>query len=165
MEGALYARLCGSVLVPSVADWNHRFNSGESGGALWARLSYLIAGAFQRTENACHCEPEDALRDHYVALGVTPDADHEVIKAAFRALAKKYHPDTVAHAVAAEGRFREINEAHAVLSNPEARTEYDRWLLAQRGTAAPFVFCLWPAVFLFTGLVMLTGTAAVPSGR
>ena len=110
-----------------------RFNSGGSGGALWARLSYLIAGAFQRTENACHCEPEDALRDHYVALGVTPDADHEVIKAAFRALAKKYHPDTVAHAVAAEGRFREINEAHAVLSNPEARTEYDRWLLEQRG--------------------------------
>ena len=105
------------------------------------------------------------MRDHYVALGVTPDADHEVIKAAFRALAKKYHPDTVAHAVAAEGRFREINEAHAVLSNPEARTEYDRWLLAQRGTAAPFVFCLWPAVFLFTGLVMLTGTAAVPSSR
>ena len=33
------------------------------------------------------------LRDHYAALGVTPEADHEVIKAAFRALAKKYHPD------------------------------------------------------------------------
>ena len=41
------------------------------------------------------------LRDHYAALGVAPDADHEVIKAAFRALAKKYHPDTAADPMAA----------------------------------------------------------------
>ena len=34
------------------------------------------------------------VKDHYTALGIAPDADQEVIKAAFRALAKKYHPDT-----------------------------------------------------------------------
>jgi DnaJ-class molecular chaperone len=105
------------------------------------------------------------LRDHYAALGVTPDADHDVVKAAFRALAKKYHPDTAAHAVAAKGRFREINEAHSVLSNPEARAEYDRWLSAQPGAVAPFVFGLWPAVFLFMGLVIEIGSAEVPSDR
>ena len=77
------------------------------------------------------------LRDHYAALGVAPDADHEVIKAAFRALAKKYHPDTAADPMAAKARFREINEAHSVLSNPEARAEYDRLLSAQRED--PFV--------------------------
>jgi curved DNA-binding protein CbpA len=77
------------------------------------------------------------LRDHYAALGVAPDADHEVIKAAFRALAKKYHPDTAADPMAAKARFREINEAHSVLSNAEARAEYDRLLSARRG--GPFV--------------------------
>jgi curved DNA-binding protein CbpA len=77
------------------------------------------------------------LRDHYAALGIAPDADHEVIKAAFRALAKKYHPDTAANPLAAKARFREINEAHSVLSNPEARAEYDRLLSAQRED--PFV--------------------------
>ena len=76
------------------------------------------------------------VKDHYAALGIAPDADQEVIKAAFRALAKKYHPDTAADpGVAkvgfpeiAKARFREINEAHAVLSNPAARAEYDRLL-------------------------------------
>jgi len=118
------------------------------------------------SENACHCVAGGlVLSDHYAALGVRPDADDEVIKAAFRALAKKYHPDTAAHAVAAKGRFREINEAHSVLSNPEARAEYDRWRSAQRGAVAPFVFGLWPAVFLFMGLVVEIGIAEVPSDR
>jgi curved DNA-binding protein CbpA len=80
------------------------------------------------------------LKDHYTALGIAPDADQEVIKAAFRALAKKYHPDTATDPGAAKVRFpeiakarvREISEAHAVLSNPAARAEYDRLLAAQR---------------------------------
>jgi curved DNA-binding protein len=80
------------------------------------------------------------LKEHFTALGVAPDADQEVIKAAFRALAKKYHPDTAADPGAAKVRFpeiakarvREISEAHAVLSNPAARAEYDRLLAAQR---------------------------------
>ena len=84
------------------------------------------------------------VKDHYAALGIAPDADQEVIKAAFRALAKKYHPDTAADpGVAkvgfpeiAKARFREINEAHAVLSNPAARAEYDR--LLGRSAKKPF---------------------------
>jgi DnaJ-domain-containing protein 1 len=68
-------------------------------------------------------------------IGGAPDADYEVIKAAFRALAKKYHPDTAADPMAAKARFPEINEAHSVLSNPEARD--DRLLSAQRED--PFV--------------------------
>ena len=72
------------------------------------------------------------MKNYYAVLGVASDADHEVIKAAFRALAKKYHPDTAADPVAVKARFREINEAHSVLSNPEAREEYDRLLSAQR---------------------------------
>ena len=76
------------------------------------------------------------VKDHYTALGIAPDADQEVIKAAFRALAKKYHPDTAADPGAfpeiAKARFREISEAHAVLSNPAARAEYDRLLEPQR---------------------------------
>jgi curved DNA-binding protein CbpA len=53
------------------------------------------------------------------------------------------------------GRFREINEAHSVLSNTQARAEYDRSLAAQRGAAALFGFVLWPAVLLsfFAGSV------------
>ena len=85
------------------------------------------------------------MKDHYTALGIAPDADQEVIKAAFRALAKKYHPDTAPDPGAAKvrfpeiakARFCEINEAHAVLSNPAARAEYDRLLAAQRKKPLP----------------------------
>src|SRR5262249_50907613 len=76
------------------------------------------------------------VKDHYAALGIAPDADQEVIKAAFRTLAKKYHPDTAAAKAhfpeIAKARFREINEAHAVLNNPAARAEYDRLLVPER---------------------------------
>jgi len=65
-------------------------------------------------------------------LGVTSDADQEVIRAAFRALAKKYHPDTASDiSPGASARFREINEAHSILSNPRARAEYDRAISAE----------------------------------
>ena len=65
-------------------------------------------------------------RDYYVVLGLTKDATETEIKRAFRELARKHHPD-----VAPEGddgeRFREINEAYAVLSDKESRARYDRW--------------------------------------
>jgi DnaJ-class molecular chaperone len=71
-------------------------------------------------------------RDYYATLGVTADADQEVIRAAFRALAKKYHPDTASDASpAASARFREITEAHAILSNPSTRAAYDRVVSAE----------------------------------
>jgi DnaJ-class molecular chaperone len=64
-------------------------------------------------------------RDYYQVLGVSRDASETEIKRAFRELARKYHPDVNA---SDEGeRFREINEAYAVLSDKELRARYDRW--------------------------------------
>jgi hypothetical protein len=65
-------------------------------------------------------------KSYYATLGVASDADPEVIRAAFRALAKKYHPDAATKETAfTNARFREINEAHSVLSNSTTRAEYD----------------------------------------
>lgn len=69
--------------------------------------------------------------DHYAALGIDPTADQEVITAAYRALAKKYHPDTGATAgTASPERFEQIQQAYEVLRTPESRHRYDLELLA-----------------------------------
>lgn len=68
--------------------------------------------------------------DHYAALGIDPTADQEVIGAAYRALAKKYHPDTGAtKGTASAERFAEIQQAYEVLGSPESRKQYDKDLL------------------------------------
>src|SRR3989304_1494605 len=64
-------------------------------------------------------------RDYYEVLGIPRDAADEDIKKAYRNLAKKYHPDLHPNDKQAEARFKEINEAYAVLSTPEKRREYD----------------------------------------
>ncbi len=64
-------------------------------------------------------------KDYYAVLGVPRDATAEEIKKAFRKLARKYHPD-VSKEKDAEQRMKEINEAYAVLSDPERRAAYDR---------------------------------------
>lgn len=64
------------------------------------------------------------LPDHYGALGITPKATSEQIQQAFRALARKYHPD-LNTTPEAERRFCEVNEANQVLSDPERRAAYD----------------------------------------
>ncbi|HEU0034513.1 MAG TPA: J domain-containing protein [Kofleriaceae bacterium] len=64
-------------------------------------------------------------RDYYVVLGVPKDASESEIKRSFRELARKHHPDV--NPSDAGERFREINEAYAVLSDREARSRYDRW--------------------------------------
>jgi molecular chaperone DnaJ len=64
--------------------------------------------------------------DYYDILGVSRDASKEDIKRAYRRLARKYHPD-VNKEVGAEERFKEINRAYEVLSEPETRTRYDRF--------------------------------------
>jgi len=65
------------------------------------------------------------FRDYYQALGVARDASAEGIKKAYRKLARKYHPD-VSKEPDAEARMKEINEAYAVLSDPEKRAAYDQ---------------------------------------
>lgn len=65
------------------------------------------------------------FKDYYQVLGVPPDADDKAIKAAYRRLARKYHPD-VSKETAAEEKFKAVNEAHEVLGNAERRAEYDR---------------------------------------
>ena len=65
-------------------------------------------------------------KDYYEVLGVSKDADEKEIKSAFRKLAKKYHPD-VSKEPDAEERFKEAQEAYAVLSDPEKRAQYDKY--------------------------------------
>jgi molecular chaperone DnaJ len=72
------------------------------------------------------------MKDYYAVLGVSKSASQEEIKKAYRKLALKYHPDKNPDDPTAEERFKEINEAYAVLSDPEQRARYDRF-----GTADP----------------------------
>ncbi len=66
------------------------------------------------------------MKDYYATLGVTPQAEDIVIKAAYRALAQRYHPDRFAgSANEANRKMAEINEAYGVLSDPVKRKAYD----------------------------------------
>ncbi|MDW8467909.1 MAG: DnaJ C-terminal domain-containing protein [Burkholderiales bacterium] len=71
------------------------------------------------------------FRDYYETLGVARGATAEEIKRAYRRLARKYHPDVSKEPDAAE-RMKEINEAYAVLSDPEKRAAYDRLAAGHR---------------------------------
>ena len=66
-----------------------------------------------------------AVKDYYNILSVTKSASDEEIKRAYRKLAMKYHPDRNPNKKEAEERFKEINEAYAVLSDKEKRKQYD----------------------------------------
>ena len=66
-------------------------------------------------------------RDYYEVLGVDKNADDAALKKAYRALAKKYHPDMNPGDKEAEKTFKEASEAYAVLSDPEKRRQYDQF--------------------------------------
>src|SRR5437870_691996 len=86
-------------------------------------------------------------KDYYKILGVSKDASEKEIKQAYRKLARKYHPDVNPDNKEAEAKFKEINEANEVLSDPEKRRKYDElganWRMyeqqaASGGAGAPF---------------------------
>ena len=66
-------------------------------------------------------------RDYYEVLGIQKGADEAAIKNAYRKLAKKYHPDVNPGDKTAEEKFKEVNEAYQVLSNPQKRAQYDQF--------------------------------------
>jgi len=89
------------------------------------------------------------FQDYYATLGVKKDASEKEIRSAFRKLARQHHPDVNPNNKAAEDRFKAINEANEVLSDPEHRGVYDavgpRWreyeqYKAGGGTATPAEF-------------------------
>ena len=67
------------------------------------------------------------VKDYYEVLGVPRTASQKEISAAFRKLARKNHPDLNPNDKAAEARFKEISEAHDVLSDPKKRESYDQF--------------------------------------
>lgn len=86
---------------------------------------------------------DTTFKDYYAALGLAPDADEKTIKQTYRKLARQYHPDVNPGDVAAEEKFKEVNEAYQALSDPEKRRTYDdlrrqyhQW--QQRGGAGGF---------------------------
>ncbi len=75
-------------------------------------------------------------KDFYDVLGVNRNAGVEDIKRAYRALARKHHPDVAENKAEAEHRFKEINEAYEVLSDPQKRAQYDRYGTVGNGASS-----------------------------
>lgn len=65
------------------------------------------------------------FKDYYETLGLSRDADEKAIRSAYRKLARKYHPDVAEDKVEGERKFKELNEAYEVLSDPQKRKKYD----------------------------------------
>ena len=82
--------------------------------------------------------------DHYATLGLSPTSEDVVIRAAYRALIRRYHPDGNA-STAAAARSRAINAAYAVLIDPDKRAHYDELRAAEAWPNAPLQRSMFPA--------------------
>ena len=71
--------------------------------------------------------PKTDYKDYYQVLDVSRNASADQIKKAYRKLARKYHPDLNPNNQEAEKRFKDINEAHEILSDPDKRRTYDQF--------------------------------------
>ncbi|MCQ2427913.1 MAG: molecular chaperone DnaJ [Clostridia bacterium] len=70
---------------------------------------------------------DNSKRDCYEVLGIDKNADEATIKKAYRTLAKKYHPDLNPNDPTADAKFKEVNDAYSILSDPEKKAAYDRY--------------------------------------
>lgn len=77
------------------------------------------------------------LRNHYLLLGIPPDASQRQIKVVYRNLAKRFHPDRNKGSEAAAELFRQVSDAYRVLSNPTSRALYDQKLKQQQAQEKP----------------------------
>ena len=103
-----------------------------------------------------------AKQDYYETLGVNRNASAAELKAAYRELAKKHHPDRNPGDDSAEHRFKEISEAYEVLRDDERRAAYDRFGHASAGTV--FIERVGDQLFLVPGegMYVLPAPEAAP---
>jgi curved DNA-binding protein len=105
-------------------------------------------------------------RDYYQTLGVQRNATDKEIKRAYRELARRHHPDLNPGDKNAENRFKELNEAYEVLSDPEKRSRYDQlgisyWQWQRNGGSGSFDWSRWASNVGTTGTARRGRTARV----
>ena len=90
-------------------------------------VQHDICVGLKHTPPSPHTVPVVSKRDYYEVLGVDRTASENDIKSAFRSLARKYHPDKNPNDKSAEAKFKEVQEAYAILSNSDEKAKYDRF--------------------------------------
>lgn len=130
----VFREMCAVALISFILAWRYPFFWLVFLWSLWVMAQQ---GAKTRGHHRVHTQPprprQEPPRQNtlYDLLEVSPNASPEVIKAAYRQLAMKYHPDRQPDAQArrrAEEQMKAINAAYEILSDPVQRAEYDRCL-------------------------------------